>query len=287
MICPNCSHENEGGKFCVKCGTQLSSTSDETVIGPDNQPVQAPHQVSGTKEEYVSQPEPASNVQASQYVEGAKKISKSYFNSFVQVLKQPYSASVKAGEEQFINGIITIILYSLLVPLIIYFALKGVIGDLNDFGAEFFGESMDINPPFADVVIKPFIAYVIFIFLIAAFSFVAVKLAKVNSSFKEIVSRFASFLIPFVTILALALILSLLNVSLFIYLLFFGLVGAIFLVPALVVTSYSKASQEGLDKVYGILITYVLTFIALRIMGEMLFDSLVSAFSSIFGGGFY
>ncbi|MET3697861.1 hypothetical protein SAMN05877753_104263 [Bacillus oleivorans] len=285
MICPNCSHESEGGKFCVKCGTQLPTASDETVSAQENQPVQATQQVSVTAEEYVSKP--ASSVQTSQYVEGAKKISKSYINTFLHVLKHPYAASVKAGEDQFINGIITIILYSLLIPFIIYFALKGVLGDLNDFGAELFGESMDINPPFADVVIKPFFAYAIFILLVAAFSFAAVKLMKVNASFKEVIARFASLLIPFVTILAVALILSLIKVSLFIYLLVFGLIGAIFLVPALVVTSYQKQSQEGLDKVYGILIAYVLTFIALRIMGEMLFDSLVSAFSSMFGGGFY
>ena len=36
MICPSCSHHNDGGKFCEQCGTPLTATNSDatTVLQP-------------------------------------------------------------------------------------------------------------------------------------------------------------------------------------------------------------------------------------------------------------
>ncbi|GAA0316581.1 hypothetical protein GCM10008967_03970 [Bacillus carboniphilus] len=283
MQCPNCQHENEGGKFCVKCGTPLQQAADQA-NPTTSQEVETPNVPPTTPSPESVRVQSQSSENANQYIEGAKKISKSYFNHFLDVMKKPHAVSTQVGADQFINGIITIVLYSLIIPFIIYFALKGVIADLNNFGAGLFGQSMGMEIPFGDTVVKPFFAYLVFTLLVAVFTFVALKLAKIEADIKEVIARFASFLIPFVGILAVALILSLIKVELFLVVLLLGFVGAIFLVPALVVTSYKKQNSQGLDITWGIIAAYVLTFIAIRIMGEMLFDSLVSAFTSMFGG---
>ncbi|MEH7307261.1 hypothetical protein V7137_19510, partial [Neobacillus drentensis] len=70
-------------------------------------------------------------------LESAKKISKMYFGYFVEVLKRPYASSKAVGEENFVNAIITIILYSLIIPFMLYFGLKGVASSVNDFGSMF------------------------------------------------------------------------------------------------------------------------------------------------------
>ncbi|MDQ1144136.1 hypothetical protein QE429_000963 [Bacillus sp. SORGH_AS 510] len=271
MQCPACSHQNEGGKFCEQCGTKLVSNAfQETASAVDVEPTSNP-----------SYQQSQVNTQPNQYLEGAKNISKMYFSYFLQVLKKPYASSKSVGSEHFINGIITMVLYSVVIPLMIYFGLKTLLSSVNEFGSMFGGE-MDIQPPFTDVVIKPTFAYAVFILLVASFTFFAIKLGKVNVTYKEVISRFGSFLIPFVAILFVALIMSILKIKLFLLFLFIGFITSIFIVPPLVIASYKKESQEGLDVIYGTLFTFVLTFIAIGIMGDMLFESIKSAVTDIF-----
>jgi len=260
MICPKCSYENEGGNFCIKCGARLTETASEEATTS-----------SGTQ---YAQGQPA-NGAPNQYLEGAKNISKMYFSYFLEVLKRPYASSVKVGGEHFINAIITIVLYSIIIPLMIFIGLKSLMSGLGIFG-------LGYSPSFVDVVIKPTFAYIIFLFLVATFTFAAVRMGLVKASYKEVISRFGSFLIPFVAILVIALVMSILRIDLFVFVLLLGFLGTIFLVPPLVIASYKKETRDGIDVVYGSLITYILTFIALAILGDMLFDALKSIFSDVF-----
>ncbi|MGE8204650.1 hypothetical protein ACQKP0_08805 [Heyndrickxia sp. NPDC080065] len=266
MKCQICQHENEGGRFCENCGSKLiTSTKDETAAT-----VESAH----------------SSSDKVQYFETTKKISNQYFNYFIQVLKKPYASSQSVGSEHFINGIMTIILFSLLIPLIFYFALKGVLADFSSYGSNFFGTPVEIKPPFTDIVIKPFFAYIIFTFLVITFTFASIKLGRINVSYKEVTARFGSLLIPFVSLLAISLIMSILKIKFFFYFLLLGFIGSIFMIPPLVIASYKKDHQEGVDVIFGSLLTYVLTFISISIMANMLFEVLRSVFSSFYGGFF-
>ncbi len=307
MICPNCQHQNDGGNFCEKCGTKLTAnvnpevaaTAESSPQGFTN-PVQNgadfnsnPNQYTQQNQNQYAQPnqntqQTYQNAQPNQYIETTKNVSKQYFGYFINVLKKPYATSQAVGGEHLINGIITMVLYSLFIPLMFYFGLKGILSDINSFGASLLGEDIVKNPPFADVVLKPTFAYLIFIFLVSTFTFAAVKLGRINASFKEVIARFGSFLIPFVCILAIALIMSILKIDFFLFFLLLGFLGSIFIVPPLVIASFKKGTQEGVDAIYGTLITYVLTFIAIFIMADMLFESIKSAVTNLLGdlGGF-
>lgn len=262
MICPNCSHENEGGKFCVKCGTPLKMDANS--------------EVAATSETAA----PTTTVQPNRYIESTKKISKTYFSYFMQVLKQPYASSQGMGAEHFINGLITMIIYSFLIPLTTYFGLKSVLNQINPFGSDLFGSSL----PFSDVVLKPTFAYLIFILLVAIFTFAAIRLGRVNASFKEVIARFGSFLIPTIAIFVIGLLMAILAIKMFFVLLIFGFIGSVFLVPPLVIASFKKETKDGIDIIYGSLITYALIFIAAAIMGDMLFNALQSSFYDLFSG---
>jgi small-conductance mechanosensitive channel len=257
MNCPSCNHVNQGGTFCENCGTKLTTAAVSQVA--------ASYEQNSTIRSGASVP-PASN----QYLEATKVISKQYFGYFMQVLKKPYQNSQAVGAEHFVNGLITIILFSLIIPLTIYFSAKGMFGG---YGGGLFGEA---SIPFGDFVIKPFFAYLIFMLLIAVFSFIAIKLGKVQISFKEVVARFGSFLIPFVAILVIGLIFSILKISFALVILLIALMSAIFIVPTLVIAGFKRNSSTGLDTIYGILLTYILSFITMAIMGEMLFDAIRS-----------
>ncbi|MFS0783782.1 hypothetical protein [Bacillus sp. 1P06AnD] len=264
MKCRNCGHENEGGKFCEKCGTKLEDARSEVAAAS------------------ATQQEPVKN-QPSQYIESTKKISKMYFSYFLDVLKHPYANSQSVNKEYMVNGIITIILFSLFIPLMTYFGLKGLMSNFNEFGSDLFGVGMDMAPPFTAVVVKPFFAYLIFIALVITFTFAAVRFGRVNVGYTDVVARFGSFLIPFVLLLAIGLIFSILKVKFFLFFLSLGFMGAIFIIPPLVIASYKRNSKSGMDVIYGSLLTYLLTIISIFIMADMLMEALKSAMQDLFG----
>ncbi|ETI69651.1 zinc ribbon domain-containing protein [Neobacillus vireti] len=297
MQCPVCSHHNEGGKFCEQCGTKLEIASYHEAA-PTAEPTmnQAPNYTShqsyqqGNQQGYqqgnpqgyqqgnqqgYQQGHPQGyqqvNTQPNQYLEGAKNISKMYFGYFMEVLKKPYASSKSVGAEHFTNAIITIVLYSLIIPLMLYFIIKS-------FADSMFGRIGQISPPFLETVIYPTFTYAIFILLVATFAFAAVKLAKVNASYKEVISRFGSFLIPFLAILLIGFVLAILKAKVIsVIFLVLGFSTALLIVPTLVIASFKKDTQDGLDVIYGTLFTYILTCITIAIMGEMLFERIVSA----------
>ncbi|GLH64227.1 zinc ribbon domain-containing protein [Geobacillus proteiniphilus] len=243
MICPSCSHVNDGGNFCENCGTKLSITSE----------IAAATERAGDAQSSTASISAASSV----HLDNAKKISKMYWGYFTTVLRKPFSQSRRVGKEQFVNGLITIVLYTLFIPLMIFFGLKDYTGY--------------IGSPFLNIVVKPFFAYFVFIMLIATFTFLAVKFGKVQVSYQDVIARFGTFLIPFVGLFALALVMALLQMKLFLLLLFLGFIASIFTVPAFVIGSFKDGIHEGLDAVYGTVLTYVATFIVLGMMAKALF----------------
>ena len=269
MKCQQCGHENEGGRFCENCGNPLIETT-----GNETQQVvpQVNNEHTGTS-------------QTDDYLKKIINHSKQYFTYFMDVLKKPYvSLHASGGNQHFIYAIITFVLYSFLIPLLIYFGLNAIIDKVSALTFSF-GTSIDVTLPFMDVVIKPFLGLGLFMILVIAFTYISIKLGRINVTFKEVFTRFGMLLIPFVTILVIGLLLSILEVSLFIYFLVIGLMGSIFIaVPMLIVFYKKQSTEEGLDVLYGTLLTYVLTFIVVLIMGEMLFDSLITSIQSYFGG---
>jgi hypothetical protein len=248
VICPNCQHPNEGGNFCENCGTKLISQDNQatTVIQQQQQPNPVHIQ---------AQPNPQ--------LENAKKVSKMYFQFFLSVLKSPYTASQKVFNEDFINGIITFVLFALAIPLTIYIGL----GDTTDF----------MDNAFITVVIKPAFGYFVLLLLISTYILAVLKLGKVSVSFKDIVARFGSFLIPFVAAILVGVLLALMDSSLFAVFLFLGFAGSMMFVPTLLVASYKKAVQGGLDALYGTILVYIAITITFIIMSALLFAKLLES----------
>lgn len=269
MVCSNCSHQNEGGKFCENCGSPLATggAAQETAAAVESTNLgnqgQAPNQ----------------------YLTKTKNISKGYLSYALTVLKKPYASSVGVGKEHFVNSIITMVLYSFIIPLMLFFGVKALSSGLNDLAGAF-GMGEVFQPSFMDIVIIPTFLYAIFILLVAIFTYAGIKLGRINPSFKEVIARFGSFLIPFTAVLIVALLLSLIKVKLFIYFLLLGFFGSIFTVPSLVIASYKKQSQEGIDVIYGTLVTYVLTSVLLYIMGQKMFDAIIKQLTQMLSGSF-
>lgn len=244
--CSNCGNLNEGGKFCVHCGNQLGNgevSAQQATANTNSIPVN-------------SQP-----AQPNRHVETAKAMSKLYFSYFIQGIKTPTKAAQNVGGEQFINGLITMIIYAISIPLMFYFATQ------NDY----------IDLEFTEVVIKPAFYYLIFIGFTVLVTFAVIKLGRVQATVKDVFARFGAFLIVPTAFLIAALILSLIQVEFFAILLAFGFLGLFIVVP-FTIFSYKKDVPYGLDGVYGTFLTYLAIIILLATIVNMVIDQLMDVF---------
>ncbi|MDQ0229285.1 zinc ribbon domain-containing protein [Metabacillus malikii] len=258
MNCSNCGHLNEGGKFCVKCGTKLagdsatveqqqSATIENQAAHVHTQPVQP---------EQPTQPvQPVQPAEPNKHVETAKAMSKLYFSYFIQGIKNPTTAAQSVREEQFINGLITMIIYALCVPLTLYFGIKAALSDM--FGE--FGNELSFS-----VVLKPIFFSIIILGLIALVTFAVIKLGRVQVTIKDVFARFGTFLIVPTAFILIGFILSLIQVELYTYLLWAGLAGMLFVIP-FTIFSFKKDVTFGLDAVYGTLLTYLSIVIIFKV----------------------
>lgn len=260
MQCKECGKINEEGKFCESCGAKLESDgTQESAATTYTQETQATPQVE------VNQ----STQQSNEYVDKAKDISKTYFSYFLRILKSPLSESQNIRKEEFTNGVITIALYALFIPFMIYLNLGG--------DGRYY-----IDSPFLNIILKPAIGYAVFIFLIAGFIFIAVQLGNVKANIKDVIARFGALLVPFVGFFVIGFVLALLQIGAFAIPLFIGIMGSTLAVPPLVIQSFKEKVKGGLDAVYGIILTYTLTFITLGIMSAILVESLMRSFGGMF-----
>ncbi|GIP22050.1 zinc ribbon domain-containing protein [Paenibacillus sp. J22TS3] len=267
MICTNCNHRNEGGKFCENCGARLpvetAAAAEQAASMGHSQEEQGRPGPSYSGPSYTGASGAASG-QPNVYLQNAKNASRSYFNYFGAILKRPFGVTQQVGRDQLIYAIITIVIFSVLAPLMVYFNL---------------GSARKImDSPFLNVVIKPTITLAVFIVLIATFSFVAIKLAKVQAGYQDVLSRFGAMLVPFLALLAVAFVLSILQLEIFAFFLAASFVGLMFIVPPMLIASWVKPGhQGGLDMIYGVLLTYVATIITIGIIGDAIERILLDA----------
>ena len=243
MKCPNCGHEGTG-KFCVKCGTPFEEAATAS---------EAP---SGRNTTF-----PIDQEQLNRHIESVKEVSRNYFNYFLTVFMHPYRRAAQIQGQQWVNGLITIVLYGLFIGLFTYVLL----GDLRSM----------IASPFINFVLKPTIGHIVFLSLVAFFIFLAAKLMRVNWTFLDVYAEFGSLLVPFVALFLFALILALLQAKVFaVILLLLGMMIASFLTPALILTIH-RQETGGLDRFYAIVVVYVLLFITTGILSELLLSALM------------
>ncbi len=266
MICSNCGHQNEGGKFCVKCGTKLveetaeqqQAAAVEPTIPVSEQPVQQEPAETVYSTQPTSPVQPVQPAEPNKHVEAAKNVSKLYFSYFIEGLKNPTKAAQSVRQEQFVNGLITMILYALCIPITIYFGLKTLFKDIPFLVV--LSEEMSFTS-----VLKPTFFSLVIIAFIALITFAVIKLGRVQITIKDIFARFGTFLIVPTALLIVALILSIINVDFYLYIWFFGLLGLLFVVP-LTIFSFKKDIPFGLDGLYGTLINYIVIFIILNVI---------------------
>lgn len=266
MNCIECGKNNQdGAKFCEGCGTKLVS-QEENVVG-----TAAYKEVAAT----TASQNPSAVGNGQVYIEKGKVISRLYFSYFMSVLKKPVETSEKIDKNELINGIITIALFALMIPLMTYFGLKSAVQ--NSF------YTPEIS--FSAVVIKPFFSLFIFIALVGVIIFGAVKLGKSSAGILDVIARLGAFLVVPTALLAVALVISLIGSYWFALFLFLGLMGFSFIIP-LIVYSLKREVKTGLDAFYCTFLTYIGIIILFAIIGEQAFQEVERLMNSFNPFGF-
>lgn len=179
-------------------------------------------------------------VKQSQIMQQGSHISKQFGSFYIKALMYPFLTTKSVGKSHFTNGIITMFLTSLLIPLVSYFA-----------ALQFFD-----NVPFGKTVIKPLLLIWIALLLASAIAYAMIRLGRVASDFMTVTAKLGTMLVPASAALVLC------NLSV---LLDFGVKFSAFLLLAAmllifgaitaVVLGTRKESMSGLDPLYGAVIT--------------------------------
>ncbi|QDP41889.1 hypothetical protein FN924_17950 [Radiobacillus deserti] len=90
----------------------------------------------------------------------------------------------------------------------------------------------------------------------------------------------------FVAILIVALLLSILKINISLIVTLIGMTGSIFIVPPLVIASFKRIENQGLDTFYGSHLTYVVIFLLLYLMCDFLFQAVQPVVSSFLPFGY-
>ncbi|WP_179107251.1 zinc ribbon domain-containing protein [Sediminibacillus massiliensis] len=263
MHCTKCGSMNETeARFCAECGSKLASV----------QP-QEGQQSANLEQAATVEPEASAggSYKDNEYVQKGKVISRQFFSFAKEALKGPMVASRKVTGADTINGIISHVLFALLLPLFSYFTAKSFSGGY-------------IPIPFGATVIQPFIYLLIYLAVYTAVVYGVAKLMKANTTFLEVMSRFGVFNVLPAAMLLLAVIFSLMSATTF-SLLLFGISLVLFVASSLAVIFSVKEDSVagGIDVYYGLIIANIAMVIIFAIIG----DSIVGNLMNDLENGFY
>lgn len=260
-VCHNCSTEvSADSKFCTSCGTQLGEgTSD---------------QVTQAKEEASATAETASAT--NEYAEQGKELAKGYWDHLVHMFKSPLRHGKTEGEGNFVNGIITLVLFTLFVTTIFYLLLSATNAGISEFNI--FGGEVE-QPGFGETFMKPLLFILLFVGITAGVVFGVAKPSVSELNFKEVIGRFGALMVIPTALMLLSLFFYLIEAySIFAFILLIAY-AAFFTAAAFTIYSYVGQSKKGLDGIYGVLILGVVTLLSLQFIFENLF---VNVFARLF-----
>ncbi|MCG7313974.1 zinc ribbon domain-containing protein [Priestia flexa] len=294
MQCLNCGHHNDGGKFCVKCGKKLEAVAaQQAAAGVEGVPTQQPAQQQPIPN-YSQQQVPQ---QPNQHVENAKKISKLYIGYFMQGLKNPTATAQGVRGEQFINGLITMILFAISIPLTVFFGWNAIIEKTALIANEKFSGGFEshviklkvndvIRPEFVDLFFTNALFCILWVGIIGGAVFVAIKLGKVNVTFQDVFARFGTFLIIPASLLIISVVLAILKIDLFLYVFALGVLG-IFFAISLAIASFTKGQTSGMDGIYGTVIAFVVTLVLFILLSQSISDIIMPEVTDVLNRSFW
>lgn len=291
MICTQCGQFYEKGKFCVKCGIPLAEQTAQNAPTQSAAAMEAqvPPFTAAQPPVYGSVPNPSATsntayqagadqipalpsmekgwkqVKQSQVVQQGTQISKQYGNYLMKALLHPYQTAKSVDKNHVTNGVVTMLLISLLLPLVYYIP----------------GLQVGLTMPFGSSYLRPFLLILLALVLTSGAMFGVIRLAKAEGGdFMSVAAKFGTMLAPALAAIVLCILSVLLKLG--------GDISGFFLLITMttlfasitgVVLTYRKEGATGFDPLYG-------AIIASLVFGYILVKFAKISAGFIFGGLF-
>lgn len=234
MFCGNCGQQLEqGAVFCSNCGTNVANHSGQGVN----------HQATT---------QAATNV----HLEKAKDISKGYFSFFMDHVKAPIQHGFSIRNENWINGLITLIIFSLFSGISTYILANSFLSLVGNMFTGGFGVSMSFLS-FMDGFIMPLLKILVLLAIVVGLIYLVAKIMKSEANIFDVVARFGTFLLIPSLFIILSFVFIFIKLFSLASLFFAGIALSFILAIILTVYSFSRERQGGLDAYYGMLITFL------------------------------
>src|SRR5690625_2097281 len=276
MVCQSCGQETEEGMFCTNCGAPLETEESAAATEPtedlDESSPEASEQTSDSPEEVPSQTTAGGQnetAEEKEVVEQTKKIASDFGQLFVSQLKSPMNAR-NVNSTHLISGIITMVIFSLIIALNSYIVLRDMLS------GPFSGEAAN---PFVDTFLLPFIQLLVLLGIVASLNFVATKLCNMSFNYTDIIAKYGAYVVPFLLLYAAGFIFSLINLDvLFTLAASISILGAVFIVPVVIIL---EKESRGIDQLYIIIGMSVVSIIAFGFLADTIMNLL---FGNMIGG---
>ncbi len=263
--CLSCSSQQEEGKFCGQCGGAL--------VAMDGREEAAT--LSQTNTESIG----ASN---SIHVENVKKHSKQYWSYVIEFIKKP-SQVFSNGEQSFFNGLITILLYAIMVAISLYAFIKSITKQyLGGFG-NWFEQDYNIGPSFFSTFTSVGIFILLSILIVLVSLFIIGKIFGKGYSFKELVGYYGTHLLPIVALSIISLLLILIKSYMYgNILLSVTVLLALVVVPLYIIGRLLAFQSKIIDSFYSYLLYIVLFVVLFSILSSVVVDSTIGQYLDYF-----
>src|SRR5690625_4922457 len=184
MNCPNCGVFIEEGKFCTNCGTKLEETilPGSTDSGNTSEPPRE------TIPQDTDQP-------ATESVREKESGGLDIADYYGRLVKKP-SHAIEATANDLVPGLITLIIFALLVGSESYYLMNELAGGY-------------ISASFSEDFLVPFLRFGLVLIGVVALTFWGLKFTEKELTFQDVFAKYTAFLIPFVLFFALGFILYL------------------------------------------------------------------------------
>lgn len=253
MICANCNQETEAGEFCANCGAPLPG-NESAAASADLTEGASPDVTPNADTEKTTKEGTPPN----ESVERLKKEASAFGNFFLTMLKKP-SAAQQTNGTKLISGIISIVIFSLLISLGSYLVVS----------SSFLGAS------FLDGFLIPFIQFLVLFAVITALIFGAAKVAGQVYSFTDIVAKLGAYLVPFLVLIVIGTLLTFIQIPFTSSLIILGLLGPILFIPTFILL---EQPTKGYDRIYVLLGLYLILLIVSGFLIQRILASFVGGF---------
>ncbi|WP_062356078.1 zinc ribbon domain-containing protein [Bacillus kwashiorkori] len=179
MICPQCQKKNkDDATFCPYCGLKFADKEVSAL---------AEQASARQQQEFESN---AQTTKSDVFSEKVTNVSKNFFTYFLTNLKSPTKQAGKIGENQFVNGYVTIGLYVLIYSLAVAMGRR-IFSDFGGFFDSFFDSTFDASKLFLQTLFREVVVIGVTVVVIFV---VLQQLMKIKISFHEVISRFGAYM---------------------------------------------------------------------------------------------